>query len=164
MANPYFIKILLPDEEGEKSAVAGSTNSNANSASPDPTFNRVMNASKKLISFSAAASTADKLISYRISTVNLRTGAAEYEQRLETIHSIGKDIVGAGAALVTGAKLGGRAGFAVALIGVAASGINKLINLAQKEQTLMIEQSLENVTQGMMNIRAGAGARRGAEQ
>lgn len=166
-ANEYHIYLHL-GELTESSAMAGTTGSvgSDNSAvnAGDASAAKVANAAKKLVSFAAVASTADKIISYNISQVSLRTGATEYEQRLNAAYSVGKDVVGAGMALVTGAAFGGPAGFAVALIGVVASGINKIINLEQNRQTLRTQQSLENISIGMENMRAGVAGRRTREQ
>ena len=165
MANPYFIKIELPPDSGN-GAVAGVGMASANSDTPkdDVSAQRLLNASKKLISFAAAVSTADKIISYNISQVSLRTGATEYEQRLNAAYSLGKQIVGAGAALAGGAIMGAPVGFTIAAIGVVSSGINQLISYEQRKQTLLAEQSLENISIGMQNVRAGITGRRSNDQ
>ncbi len=76
MANPYFIKIELPSENSKRSAVAGcdtgstgksesSSDESASSAATDQIVKKL----KSLVSFSAVKSTADKIITNRISTV-----------------------------------------------------------------------------------------------
>ena len=72
-------------------------------------------------------------------------------------------IVGAGAALAMGAAAG-PVGFTMVVIGVAVNGINKLISIRQKEETLRKQQSLENVSIEIQSIRAGTAGRRGANQ
>lgn len=165
--NTYHIYLHL-DELTDSGAMAGTTGStgadNTATDSSDASAARVASAAKKLVSFAAVASTADKLISYEISQVSLRTGATEYEQRMNATYSLGKQVVGAGAALAGGAVLGGPAGFAVALIGVVSSGINKMITYEQNRETLRTQQSLENISIGMQNIRAGTTGRRAREQ
>lgn len=165
MANPYFIKIELPPDTGN-GAVAGVGKATANSDTPtnNADIQRLVKASKKLVSFAAATSTADKIISYNISQVSLRTGATEYEQRLNAAYSLGKQIVGAGAALASGAFMGGPVGFTIAAIGVVSSGINQIISYEQRKQTLLSEQSLENISIGMQNARAGIAGRRSKDQ
>ncbi len=109
-------------------------------------------------------SLANNLVSYEISQVSLETGATEYEQRLETVHSIVQSVGGAGVALVSGAIEGGPVGFAAALAGVAFAGINKIIGIEQRRQTLAASQALEDVSIGMARVRAGIGGRRGNNQ
>ena len=91
MANPYSIKIVLPTEEQESAmAGAGSASTGGNSGgNQGGNFNggggdaseAVGRKVKQMVSFAAVKSTADQLINYHISTVSLRTGATEYEQR-----------------------------------------------------------------------------------
>ena len=166
-SNEYHIYLHL-GEFTESSAMAGTTGStgtdNSAVSAGDASAAKVASAAKKLVSFAAVASTADKLISYNISQVSLRTGATEYEQRMNAAYSVGKEVVGAGAALAAGAIFGGPAGLGVALIGVVASGINKVINLEMNRETLRTQQNLENISIGMENMRAGVAGRRAREQ
>lgn len=165
--NTYHIYLHM-DELSDSGAMAGTTGSTgakgAANKSSDASAARVASAAKKLVSFAAVASTADKLISYEISQISLRTGATEYEQRMNAAYSLGKQVLGAGAALAGGAVVGGPAGFAVALIGVMSSGINKIINYEQNREALLTQQRLENISIGMQNIRAGTTGRRAREQ
>lgn len=166
-SNEYHIYLHL-DELTESSAMAGTTGSiggeGSATGSGDAGAAKVASAAKKLVSFAAVASTADKLISYQINQVSLQTGATEYEQRLNVAYSVGKEVIGAGAALAAGAIVGGPAGFGVALIGVVASGINKVLNLELNRETLRTQQRLENISIGMENMRAGVAGRRAREQ
>lgn len=165
MANPYFIKIELPAESNQ-GAMAGSgiENSSAESAIGGAGADKVLNKVKGLVSFSAIKSTADTIINYEISTVSLQTGATEYEQRLSTGYSVLSQTVGAVGSLVGAAVVGGPAGAAVAAIGLAVSGVHKVIGIMQKERTLQLQQNLENVSIGMANIRAGTAGRRSTNQ
>ncbi len=165
MANPYIIKIELPTET-KRNAMAitetgsmGGNNSLENFEFPSATKMEA----KNLVSFSIIQSTADNIISHKISQISLETGATEYEQRLATVHSIASQVVGAGASLVSGAA-SGPAGLALAAIGVVFSGINKLISIKQKSETLQKQQWLEEITIGMQNARAGTTGRRGKNQ
>lgn len=166
MANPYFIKIELPSDTNQSAMAKTETGSmGGNNAVEDfevpATAKRV---AKSLVSFAVIKSTADNLISHKISQISLETGATEYEQRLATVHSIASQAVGAGAALAFGAAAGGAAGLAIAAIGVVYSGISKLINIKQKSETLQKQQWLEDISIGMQNVRAGTTGRRGTNQ
>lgn len=168
MANPYFIKIELPHEE-KKSAVAGagtgSTGTdNISESSKSSSMDAVTNKLKKMVSFAAIKSTADKIVNYNISQVSLRTGASEYEQRMSFTYNTASQVVGAGAALEIGAATGGPAGLAVAAIGLAVSGVHKLMDIAQKEEALRLQESLENVSISMARVRAGTSGRRSKDQ
>lgn len=168
MANPYFIKIELPTEDKE-SAMAGansaSTGGNTNNASGlSAGGKKILNAAKGMVSFAAVKSTADQIISYNISTISLTTGATEYEERQSAIYSAVSQGIGAGAALIGAGIAGGPAGVVVAALGIAVSGIQKLREIEQKKNTLRLKESVENVSIGMQNVRAGTTGRRGRNQ
>ena len=165
MANPYFIKIELPSVVQESAVASTGTGSTVTSApSADAGSDKVVSKLKSMVSVAAVASTADKIVSYNISQVSLQTGATEYEQRLNAAYSLGKQFVGAGAALIGGAIMGGPAGLAVAALGVVTSAVNKMIVYEQAKQTLQTQQSLESISIGMQNVRAGTTGRRSKEQ
>ena len=55
MANPYFIKIeLLPDSGNGAVAGVGTASANLDTPKDDASAQRLLNASKKLVSFAAA--------------------------------------------------------------------------------------------------------------
>lgn len=164
MANPYHIKIELPPET-QQSAMAETQSGNVGGEQSGGSISSelAVKAAKRLVSFAAVKSTADNLISYKISQVSLETGATEYEQRMSTIHSIVSDSIGAGATLAMGAATG-PVGFTMAAIGVVSSGISKLVNIKRREETLQKQQWIEDVSIGMQTIRAGTTGRRGANQ
>ena len=167
--NEYSIKIVLPEEDNQ-SAMAGANNASTggtgggNNDGIGDVVSAVGKKAAKMVSFSSVKSTADQLATYAISTVSLRSGAAEYEQRMSTVYSIGSQVVGAAGTLVTAGAVGGPAGLAVAAMSIAANGISKLIGIAQKQNTLNLQESVENVSIGMQNVRAGTAGRRGGNQ
>lgn len=168
-SNEYHIYVHIDGGKETKSAVAGagtgSTGTdNVSETSDDSVMDAVTNKLKKMVSFAAVKSTADKIVNYNISQVSLRTGASEYEQRLSFTYNTASQVVGAGAALEMGAAMGGPAGLAVAAIGLAVSGIHKIMDIAQKEETLRMQESLENVSIGMAMVRAGTSGRRSKDQ
>lgn len=168
--NEYRIVIDIRNLEDDKDPVAKSADGdntvsgNNSSDSDSGGAQKVIKRVKKLVSFSAIASTAQTVAQYKISQVNLRTGASEYEARLQTQHNIIFQAVGAGTALVAGAMVGGPAGLAVAGIGVAVSAVQKFMAIQQKEETIAINQTLESISQSMYDVRAGAGSRRSSNQ
>lgn len=164
--NEYHIYLHYGNADGNKSAVAGTgTGSTGKTSSQmaDPT-DKLISAAKTMVSFAAIKSTADKMINFEISQVSLRTGAMEYEQRLNATYSAISQTVGAGAALVGAGITGGPVGVAVATLGLAVSVVNKIIGISNKAQNLRTEQSLENISIGMAVVRAGVNSRRSDKQ
>lgn len=163
----YNIYVHIDGLEKE-SAMAGagtaSTGADSESEVGSSGGDRVLRAAKKMVSFAAIKSTADQIANYAHSTISLRTGAVEYEQRVNAVYSAVSQTVGAGAALVTAGLTGGLAGVAVVALGLAANGVRQAINIAQRENTLRLNESVENVSIGMQNIRAGTVGRRSGTQ
>ncbi len=159
MANPYVIKIELPTRR--KKAMAGSSSEKDNTANADQSSMGVVEVLAKAVSYKAIMSTADNLISNSISQVSLETGATEYEQRLQTVYSGLQQVGRQGMQLLAGAVSGN---LPVAAVGVVWSSVNQGIGLLQRIQQYNTRNTLENVSIGMQNIRAGTTGRRGANQ
>lgn len=140
--------------EQESSTLGGLSGNSASEAG-------ALKAAQNLVSFATVAASADKIITTAISQVNMRTGAAEYEQRLDTAYSAGKQIIGAGAALAIGAATGT---LPVVALGMVMSSINKALSISQKASQLNMEHSLEDISIGMQNVRAGTSGRRSPNQ
>ncbi len=96
-----------------------------------------------MVSFPAIKSTADKIINTRIAQVSLQTGATEYEERVSYVYNNASQTVGAGYALLSAGIVGGPAGFAVAGIALAATVVNKVVEISQKQRMLQLQQSME---------------------
>lgn len=140
--------------EQESSTLGGAFGENA-------TETDAMNSAKHIVSFATMAATADKIVSIEISKVSMRTGANEYEQRMDTAYSAGKSIIGAGAAIAIGAATGT---LPIVALGMVMSSINKALSISQKATQLNMAHSLEDVSINMQNIRAGTAGRRSANQ
>ena len=162
MANPYFIKIELPSETKESAVAstgAGSTGGEQENESSSPDM--AVKAVKKLVSYATIKGTADSLISNHISQVALETGATEYEQRANMIHSIGSQVMNTAFTVGMGIATGN---WPLALVGLVTSGISTAINISAKEKQLQTKQELEDISIGMQNVRAGTSGRRSREQ
>lgn len=164
MANEHVITIQLPPRE-KKEAVAGTEEKSSGSAesSSSVSVQDVMRKAKRMVALSAAVPIADTIISNKINTISLRTGAVEYEQRQNATYSAVKQAVGAGIGLAMGAMIN-PAGLAVAAIGVVTSGIVKLINIEQKQRVIDMQANVEGISIGMAINRAGTGGRRSSNQ
>lgn len=158
--NEYHLYIHF-GAAGENSAMAGGAEGDDEDGKTTKTEADIKSAAKKLVGYAALKSTAEQMIAYPMSTVELSTGAREYEQRLQSGYSVAKQVWNAGEAIVIGALAGGPLG---AIAGVAVSGFHTLISYSQRKRTLAMEEGLENISIGLMNIRAGVDRRRDNSQ
>ena len=108
----------------------------------------------------------DQIVTQQISTINLRTGASEQQQRIEFGYQIGKSIYGVVKNVAIGALTGGWVGV---VAGLGLSAISSFINYENKAQQLNWQGQLEDVSLRGMTIRAGgylpsySGSRSGAQ-
>lgn len=153
--NTYVIRFELPNGGQSKSPVSkSSSDSTTSEENGDKSWwaknlDSGEKALKKIVSFSTARGLADKLISYDISTVSLRTGATEYEQKLQFGYSMLNQTL---MPVVIGAATGGALG---AAIGVGYSAVMTAIGWAQNAQTIEYNRQLENFSITMASERAG---------
>lgn len=91
-------------------------------------------------------------IEYGISTVNVRTGRAEAQQRMQFAYSVGRQVVGIGENIAIGALVGGLPG---AIIGAVMSTVTTVAGYAINQSKIDLQSNLENISLGLMNIRAG---------
>ena len=154
--NEYIIRIKADGRSGSgKSPVtdpSGSTSSDKGNSEKSywaKSAKSAKTAAQKIVSATTAIAVADKLISYEISSVSLRTGATEYEQKIQYAYSTIKSTA---LPLVMGAATGGLPG---ALIGGLFSLAMQGISWAQNAQTINYNKQLENISIGMASMRAG---------
>ena len=107
---------------------------------------------------------AESYITYNLSTVNLRTGASEYSQKLQFAYNEGSQALSAVGSVAMGAAVGGVVGAAVAAVGVGISYLMKFIGYAQNAARLETEQNLESISIGFASTRAGVSGRRSNNQ
>lgn len=159
--NAYTIYINLNSLPRDNAVAKQEASTSGGFSDRNVTETDVTNAAKKIVSFATAAATADKVATMLINTVSMRTGANEYEQRLDATYSAAKSIFGAGAALASGMYYGQ---LPLVALGMVMSGINKAANIAQRATQLNVAHSLEDISINMWNIRAGTSGRRGSNQ
>lgn len=164
-----IIRIILPSESAEGSPVATSS-ADSGTASPSGgssdaalSAQSVVSGAKKVLAFTGIKQIADSAISYGISTISMRTGASEYQQRVQFAYNEGMQALSSVSAIGMGAVIGGPAGAAVAAVGVGISYLMKMIGWAQNENTLQIEENQEDISIRMQTIRAGALGRRNGQ-
>lgn len=142
---------------GNMSTATGSDTTNK----PSKTEQGAINAVKGMVSFAAVRAFANNLISYDISQVTLRTGAKEYEQKLQFAYNTANQLLNIGMTTAAGAAAGGVVG---AVVGFLGSTMYTAISYAQNANTIQTKQNLEDISIGMASVRAGVSGRRGATQ
>ena len=95
---------------------------------------------------------AKRAISYEISTVSLRTGETERQQRMQLTYDILSRVGSAATTIAMGAKVGGVYGAAAA---AAYEVINTSISVGQQVGRFQIQRDLENKSRGLARIRSG---------
>lgn len=103
---------------------------------------------------------ADSMINYRVSTISLRTGAQEYQQRVQFVYSEASQALSAVGTVAAGAIMGGPVGAGLAAVGVGVTYLMKAIGWAQNADRLRMEQDKESISIAMQDIRAGFEGRR----
>lgn len=156
----YVTTIIIKTEGGSKSPVSGSKKTDEEKYR-EKWNNSLEKGLKGLVSYSAVSSTADNLITYEINQVELRTGAREMEQRMQTVYNFGKKALNTTVALGIGLATGN---FPLVAIGAVTSVFNSAISIAQKQRSIDTQQTVENVSINMQNERAGVQGRRGTTQ
>ena len=103
-------------------------------------------------------------INYGISTVAIRTGQHEEQQRWQFAYDMGSKALGLAESITVGAMVGGLAG---AIGGAVMSIATTVTGYALTQQKINLAESNENISLGFMNARAGgsiattSGSRRG---
>ena len=156
----YEIILRAEDAEGN-SAVAGA-NEQTGGGGGKKTYGEKTAASlekgvKGLIAYSSIKGTAEQLINTEVGRIELRTGAAEYQQRIQTAVNIGMSAISSAGSVLVGAATGN---LPLVLIGLATKGIQTAISVYQKQVQLNLQKADENISIGLVSRRASTGARR----
>lgn len=154
-------KIIVPLPGDKKSAMASSGSSSAKKTQDDKTAQGAINAVKGIVSYSSIRAHADQIVGYNISQVNLRTGAAEYQQKLQFEYSALQSGLNLIDESIKGYFVGGAIG---SVIGIGASLTNTFVGWIQRAGTLSTEQNLESISLNFASIRAGVSGRRSSSQ
>lgn len=164
MAKSYTITLKLDGSgtsAGATEAVAGATSSSASArakaskppgSGPDATAMLRSSFAKGLVAYHTLKSFAVQQINYTVSTVGLRTGSTEMQQRATFINNVVQKGIGIAEMSVVGAVMGGLPG---ALAGLVLSTTHTVTSYYQKANTLNLQETLENRSLEMMRIRAG---------
>ena len=82
MVNSSLPPIVIELPSGKKSKAVAQNNAQTSDTSQDAGKN-IEKAMKQIVSYASIKHTADKIVGYQIGTVELRTGAREYEHKLQ---------------------------------------------------------------------------------
>lgn len=158
MSNNYSLTIKL--EEGTKKKVAedvgGAGGINDKNAAPGGEVSQEDNKStksiiKKVFGYSAIKSFVTQGLNYNVSTVQLRTGSHEAQQRANFTYSMAQQGLGIVEGIVGGAIAGGGTG---AAIGAVISVAHTAISWNQKQDTINMQRNLEFTSQNYAAQRA----------
>lgn len=151
-------EIIIKNETGQaESPIANDQNENTSDSEKD-----TEKKAKKVITGAMLYRTGKALvrsqIGHEISTISLRTGQTELQQRYEFANRIAESVFDVGESIAVGAAVGSGWGAVIgAVIGIG----SKLVGLVHKQDTYNLNQQLEQETLWRNNIRAGvAGSRR----
>ena len=151
-------EIIIKNETGQaESPIANDQNENTSDSEKD-----TEKKAKKVITGAMLYRTGKALvrsqIGHDISTISLRTGQTELQQRYEFANRIAESVFDVGESIAVGASVGKGWGAVIgAVIGIG----SKLVGLVHKQDTYNLNQQLEQETLWRNNIRAGvAGSRR----
>lgn len=151
-------EIIIKNETSQaESPIANDQNDNTSDSEKD-----TEKKAKKVISGAMLYRTGKALvrstIGHEISTIELRTGQIELQQRYQFANQIAESVFDVGESIAIGASVGGGWGAVIgAVIGVG----SKLVSLAHKQDTYNLNRQLEQETLRRNNLRAGVtGSRR----
>lgn len=148
--------IIRAEDIKKKSAVAG-TEEKTEKTYGEKSAASLEKGVKGLVSYASVKSTAEQLITAEIGRVELRTGAAEYQQRIQTVYSVGSSVVNSAGAIGIGAATGN---LPLVLIGTATKAVSWLIGGIQRQIELNLKQAGEDISIGMATQRASTNGRR----
>lgn len=158
MAEEYTIWLRNGAKRKRKS-IAGTTGDNQKDTTPgSDSESRAEKTTKQAAGYVAykryISPFIKQAISYEISTVSLRTGKTEYQQRLQFAYDMGSKVVGLAENMITGFLISGGNPIG-AVIGAGVSVIQTAVQYAQAQNTLNLENSKESISIGLQNVRAG---------
>ena len=148
--------IIRAEDIKKKSAVAG-TEEKTEKTYGEKSAASLEKGVKGLVSYASVKGLAEQLITAEIGRVELRTGAAEYQQRIQTVYSVGSSVVNSAVAIGIGAATGN---LPLVLIGTATKAVSWLIGGIQRQIELNIKQAGEDISIGMATRRASTNGRR----
>lgn len=147
--NEYVITIINEGGGKEEAKTMASSEKTDTSAST-PSDNKSPIKAMALVGY--AENLANKYISHKINTINLRTGHVELQEKMQFIHGTVKRGLDVTKFIAGGGLLAGSGG---ALVGAALGIGSQLVDYSIKLNELQMKRELENMTIALNNIRMG---------
>lgn len=149
----YEIVIKNETSDKKKSPIAGDNATAKNTAANQSTTNGAAIGIKALVSFNHFIKPfVNKVATQYISTISLRTGAQELEDKMSFALQTTQKVGGFVGSIAVGAAVGNLPG---ALIGGMVSLATTALDYYNKQSKLDMDRSVENVNLRYMNMRAG---------
>lgn len=159
-------EIILRNEtnSGQKSPIAGNgttpseTNNNSGGNNSISTTRR--GAASALVAVNTYIKPfVDQMATQYVSTVALKTGAQEQEERMSYTMNVAQKVYSFGSSLATGALMGSAGGPIGAIAGAIIGGVMSLATMAvdysNKQEKLDLQHSVESIGLRYLNNRAG---------
>lgn len=150
--NAYVFTFKNETETGKKKNPVAGNGAEPKEGSGSQSSSRKAAIAKGIVVYRTAKSFVDQAVTHNISTVSLRTGAEELQERLAFAREMTQKGLNIVESVAFGALVGNAAG---AIIGLMTSVSHTVISYAQKAETLRLERSVENASLHNMAIRAG---------
>lgn len=153
MANSNTHQIIIKNEtkSGGNSPLAGSSDKSESKYTAGQTG--AQNVIKAVVAYDKfVAPFVEQAIQTKVNTIELRTGSAELQQRVQFGLSVAKSTGGILSSLLTGYAIGKLPGAVIgATIGIATT----VMNYSNKAKVIGYQKNLESITLRGMNVRAG---------
>lgn len=147
----YEIVLKNKSNRTKKSPISGDTKE-AKSASKSQGEIDTNTSLKGMISYGTAKSFVSQILQHRVNTVELRTGSTELQQKISFAYQIGNQALSIIESVAVGAMVGNLPG---AIMGAVAGVTHTLIGYAQNAQRIRWQGELENISNTLINVRAG---------
>lgn len=150
--NSYVITIKNETSRKKKNPVAGNNSEATENGGAQAENDRKAAIAKGLVVYHTAKSFVNQVVSHNVSTVSLRTGSEELQEKISFAYEIGQKAFGFVESVAIGALVGNVPG---AVIGGVLSAAHTAISYAQKAETISLQRSVESMSLRNMQIRAG---------
>lgn len=145
----YEIVIKNETTTSKSSPVAGDSGNGGSAPAKNQSTENLV---KSLVAYKKVVPYVKQAIQHEISTVELRTGSAELQQRIEFGYQVVSSGVGIAENILVGFAVGNVAGaVAGAVVGIA----GELLNVGYRADTINLKRSEESISLGIMDRRAG---------
>ena len=112
---------------------------------------------ESIISYANIKGTASQFISREVGRIELKTGASEYQQRVQTVYNMATSILDTGISLGIGVATGNLPLVAATVV---AKGLSTFFDAVQNQRDINLKRELEEISIGLASQRASVNGRR----